>query len=631
MCGISGFFLFKDLKDFNFEKLKKITNTINHRGPDSRGFWYSKQDRIYLGHTRLSILDLSDRGSQPMTSSCGRFVISFNGEIYNFKKISQKLKKEFNIEFANGTDTIVLLEAISRYGLSEALKKIEGMFAFVIWDKKEKKVFLARDRFGEKPLFYYRDKDLIIFGSELKVIKSAYNLNLKISRKASYYYSMLGYIPAPLSIYENVFKVMPSETIEICKYNKIFKKKYFSLNLDNKNEELNFFEFKEKISNSLEDSVKKMMIADVEVGCFLSGGVDSSLIAYLMQKNSKKKIKTFTVGFQEKQYDETSYAKSISEQIGSNHFELKINSSDLFENIESLVEMFDEPFSDSSFIPTFLISKFASKKVKVVLSGDGGDEIFMGYNRYVFAKKIFKIRKIFPNFFRLFLSNFLDIIPKNFFDSLSVPFQKTFGIHGLSHKVQKFSNTLNFNNNSDFYLKLNVFDNEIIKKRSKYEKQIFKNFEKIPLTESVQANDINFYLQNDILVKVDRSSMINSLEVRSPFLDHNLVDQAFTIPSSFKLKNNYSKFILKDLLNDFSPQCKPFRPKMGFAIPIEKWIEEKKIKKKINEIFFESDWNRLGYDNHEIKKKWKNFTKFKTLTPQCIWMYTVAGMWLNKN
>ena len=374
-----------------------------------------------------------------------------------------------------------------------------------------------------------------------------------------------------------------------------------------------------------------MMIADVEVGCFLSGGVDSSLIAYLMQKNSKKKIKTFTVSFNETQYDESSYAKLISEKIGSNHFELKVNSNDLFENIESLVNMFDEPFSDSSFIPTYLISKLASNKVKVVLSGDGGDEVFMGYNRYVFANKVLTFRKIFPSFFRSLVSNFLNIIPKNVFDKLSVPLQKIMGIQGFSHKIQKLSNILNFENNSDFYLKLNVFDNEILKNKNSNEKKIFENFDKMFLTESVQANDIDFYLPNDILVKVDRSSMINSLEVRSPFLSHNLVDEAFKIPYSVKLKDNCPKYILKDILHDVAPKCEPFRPKMGFAIPIERWIEEKKIKKRITEIFYESNWNRLGFKNNEIIKKWENFTKFKTLTPQCIWMYAVAGIWLSKN
>ena len=628
MCGISGFFL-----NFKVDEklLKKITQTIYHRGPDSMGFWFSEDDGVYMGHTRLSILDLSDKGNQPMKSICGRYIISFNGEIYNFKARAKELKKKFGIRFENGTDTIVLLELISRYGLEKALSLIEGMFAFALWDTKKKKLYFARDRFGEKPLFYYKDENKLIFGSELKVIKSMDIIDLKISQKAAFYYSVLGYIPAPFTIYKNVFKVLPSEIIETNQNYLTKKKKYFSLSFNESSEKIDYKSAKDNIKKSLEASVKKMMVADVEVGCFLSGGVDSSLVSLLMQKNSKKKIRTFTVGFDEKEYDESSYAKEIADSIGTNHHQISVNSNDMFEQIESMINIFDEPFADSSFIPTYLISKLASSHVKVVLSGDGGDEMFLGYNRYSFAKKILYLKRKSPESLRLFLSKMLKGIPSNFFDILSQPFQKMLGIHGFSHKIQKVSNILSFDCNSDFYLKLNTLDNDVLKNESLKENNLFDTFEDLSLLSSIQANDIKFYLPNDILVKVDRSSMFNSLEVRSPFLDHLLVQDSFKLPQEFKLKNNTTKYILKDILSDYTNEDFPYRPKMGFAIPIEKWIKSKKFEKKGTEIFYESDWEKLGFASKDIKKKWELFKKYKSTTPQCIWMYIVAGMWLRNN
>ena len=626
MCGVSGYFFFNNKKN-HLESLIDVTNNIVHRGPDHTGFWSSQQDGIYIGHTRLSILDLTEKGNQPMKSICGRYVISYNGEIYNFKNKKNDLKKS-GVKIQNGTDTAVLLELIVQHGLKRAITMIEGMFAFALWDNRLKKLYLVRDRFGEKPLFYFKTNECIIFGSELKIIKNQSLFSLEISKKASFYYSLLGYIPAPFTIYKDVFKVMPSQIIEIDKSKNFDESKYFSFRGIAKDEESNYSSFKNKIKNSLNDSIRKMMIADVEVGCFLSGGVDSSLVAYLMQKNSEKKIRTFSVGFNEKEYDESSYARQISDLIGSNHHQIMVSSIDMLDNLESIVNIFDEPFSDSSFIPTFLISKLASSHVKVVLSGDGGDEIFLGYNRYIFANKILKIKKYFPNFFRTALSMCLKTIPSNFYDSLSKPFQKMFGLQAFSHKVQKVSNILNYENNSDFYLKLNIFDNDLLNSYSKNE-NLFKEYENLPLIDSLQANDIDFYLSNDILVKVDRSSMFSSLEVRSPFLDHKLVETAFEAPLQFKIKENSSKYILKDILSDYTFKKFAFRPKMGFAIPIDRWMRDKKFQRKISEIFYESEWSKLGYDKKKLIKNWEKYKKYKSITPQCIWMYAVAGMWLN--
>ena len=629
MCGITGVFFLKNNKNYSLSSIKEMTISLAHRGPDSYGYWTSEGNDVFFGHRRLSILDLSKSGDQPMTSSCGRYVITFNGEIYNFKELKNDLKKKFNIKFKNNTDTIVLLELISKLGLRKALEKVEGMFAFGLWDKKQKKLFLVRDRFGEKPLFFYKNSNFIAFSSELRSLSKFPLINLNISRKSSYYYSMLGYVPAPLCIYENTFKVMPSEVISFGR--KTIKKTiYYQIPNTKFNTELSYEKCKKELLSTLEESIKKMMIADVEIGCFLSGGIDSSLVALLMQKNSTKKIKTFNVGFNESEYDESKFAKYVSEKIESNHHDIKVNVDDMLEHVENIANIVNEPFSDSSIIPTFLISKLAASKVKVVLSGDGGDEVFMGYNRYSFAKKISKLKEKTPNILRQFIGQGIRLVPSRLYDSLSRPFQKLLGIHGLSHKMSKLSNILEYENNSDFYEKLNIFDNEVLDNKSKYHRNIFDKYQNIDLIDSVQRNDIDFYLPNDILVKVDRASMFNSLEVRSPFLSHSIVNKAFELPIEFKLRNKITKYILKDLLSEFLPKSFVYRPKMGFAIPIERWISHKKFRKTLDNIFYESCWEEFGWKRKKVLKKWLDYKKFGSSTPQCIWLYLMAGLWLNK-
>jgi asparagine synthase (glutamine-hydrolysing) len=629
MCGVAGVVFFNDRHEFKLNNIRKMNDSLNHRGPDSEGFWISSNERVFLAHKRLSIIDLSANGNQPMVSSCGRYVITFNGEIYNFNELLKDLKSKFNINLQNKTDTIVLLELISKFGLDKALNQVEGMFAFGLWDKKEEKLSLVRDRFGEKPLFYYKENNFIVFGSEISIFRTFPKLNFEICPKASFYYSMLGYIPAPMSIYKNIFKIMPAEMIMI-KNAKVYKKKYYTINSFNSSKQLPFSDYKSLIRTSLEESIKKMMVADVEVGCFLSGGVDSSLVALLMQRNTAKKIKTFNVGFYENEYDESDFSRLLAKKISTDHHEIRLKVDDMFEHLEKMVSIIDEPFSDSSIIPTYLVSKLASSKVKVALSGDGGDEVFLGYNRYLFARKISSFKKKSPEFIRKFLGRFLQFIPSNFYDTLSKPFQKTFGIQGFSHKISKLSNILCYDDNADFYMKLNLFDNKILLNDFQKKDSIFNNYQKLTLIDSVQRNDLDFYLPNDILVKVDRASMANSLEVRSPFLNHSLVDQAFSIPNKYKLKMKSTKFILKDLLSEHMSHSFAFRPKMGFAIPIEKWIENEKFKKKIENIFFESDWNLFGLEKKNIINKWLEYKKYKSFTPQCIWMYAMAGLWLNK-
>lgn len=633
MCGISGFHVFGNYKEFDKDaKIKEITDILWHRGPDASGFWNSEKDKIYLGHRRLSILDLSDNGIQPMLSNNGRYVITFNGEIYNFGKLRKELETKFNIRFYNNTDTQVILELVSVFGIRSTLKKLEGMFALAIWDKEKKSLFLTRDRFGEKPLFYYLDNNILVFSSELKSINLFFKSGqLDVNYDSCNYYSVLGYIPAPLTIYKKVYKVMPAEILEI-KGSIVKQEKYWNIDkkIDNKNNN-SFEENLHQVDQLLNDSIKKMMIADVEVGCFLSGGVDSSVIATLMQKNSNKKIKTFTVGFAEKKYNEADFARKIADYIGSDHNEIIVSMDDMIKNIDGIVDQYDEPFSDSSCLPTDLISNFASKKLKVVLSGDGGDEIFLGYNRYLYAKKIKFLSDILSKGKRSSLKKIIDFFPVNLLDYLSSPFQKSFGLHGFSHKMMKLSNIINYETNTDFYKRLSILDNTKLGQFLDGSEKIFSNYNDMNLIESVQRNDIDYYLLNDILTKVDRASMVNSLEVRSPFLDHNLVERVFAMPMTHKMKGNQQKILLKELLGKYLPKKLFIRPKMGFGIPIEEWLKQEKMIKYCDNIFFDINWSSIGYEKKKMAEIWINYKKFRNSPASKIWSYLISGMWINKN
>ncbi len=626
MCGIVGFQNFQKVS-FNCEnKLEEITKTLSHRGPDSYGFWKNNKENIFFGHTRLSIIDLSLNGSQPMVSINGRYVIAFNGEIYNYKIIKKELEKKFHVKFFNETDTTVLLESISNFGLKKTLRIIEGMYAFALFDKKDESTTLVRDRYGEKPLFYYFDEKYFVFASELKAIKKFFNKeNLNIDNNSTKLYSCLGYIPAPLTIYKKTFKVLPAQIVKIKNKKVICKEKYWTIKKDNSSI-IDIHNF-ETTNDLIEKSIKKLMIADVEVGCFLSGGVDSSLVASIMQKNSLKKIKTFTIGFNEKQFDESQYAKKIAKHLGTDHHELIISIDDMISHIENVYEIYDEPFGDSSFLPTNIVSKLASKSVKVVLSGDGGDEVFLGYNRYLFAKKIQRFNRFIPLRVRKLLKYFLINIPSGMIDNLSKPFEKKFGIQGFSHKIQKIANLMNYDDDIDFYKKLNLIDNQNLEFL-----QNFKLFNQLDnLIDSTQLNDINYYLPNDILTKVDRASMNNSLEVRAPFLDFILSDHIFKISNQSKMKNGNLKYILKQNLKRYVPDKLFDRPKMGFAIPLDVWLKKKKIVKLFDEIFHDVEWDKLNMDSISIQKIWNDYKNYKSHTPTIVWNYAMAGIWLKKN
>ncbi len=623
MCGISGFFTQNNSLSKNKFKLKRMTLKLNHRGPDSMGLWMEENNGIYLGHTRLSIIDLTKKGDQPMVSKNGRYVIVFNGEIYNFRKLRSYIIRKTSLKFSNKTDTVVLLELINILGIKKALRLVQGMYSIGVWDKKTKNLFLARDKFGEKPLFYFLDSKQFIFASELKSIKSYFEpKQLKIDENTVKLYNSLGYIPAPRSIFKNTFKVMPNQIITFNSGKIIDKSVIYKENENNCDYE--------QLESKIEESVKKMMIADVEIGCFLSGGIDSSLVASMMQKNSLKRVKTYSIGFHENEYDESIYSKKIANYLNTDHHEIKLSVNDLIDNIYKIPEIFDEPFGDSSCLPTEIICKYASKDLKVVLSGDGADEIFLGYNRYLFGQKIRNLNQSIPLIIRRYLSLILETVPNKVYDYVSSPLKKNFGLQGFTHKMEKIRKILEFNSNADFYKKLNIIDNEMLEFLNN-ENDIFQESNKLNFIESIQHNDINYYLPNDILVKVDRCSMHHSLEVRAPFLDLNLTDVVSNISVKEKLKNNNLKSIPKRILKKYIPKKLFDRPKMGFGIPIDKWLDNNKTSRIFDEIFYETEWSKVYIDKSSVVRKWESYKKFKNFIPALIWNYAIIGLWVRNN
>ncbi|MBI2651621.1 asparagine synthase (glutamine-hydrolyzing) [Candidatus Woesearchaeota archaeon] len=548
MCGIAGF----NWSDKSL--IKSMTDSLILRGPNDSGFYVDKE--VSIGSRRLSIIDLSKKGKQPISNEDGTKWIVFNGEIYNFLELKNELQKKGH-RFRSDTDTEVIVHSYEEYG-EKCVEKFNGMFAFAIWDSKKKELFIARDRLGVKPLFYCKNEKKFIFASEIKAIFRA-NIKKTIDEEALYFYLKYGYTPKDKSIFKDIFKLEPGCTLTLSKAIKI--KRYWKADFSQKiakNEEF----FVSKIREYLDSSVKKRLIADVPVGAFLSGGLDSSAIVAYISKY-KKDLKTFSVGFDYEQYNESKYAKIVSEKFETEHHEVYFSSNDAIKQIPFLVRYYDEPFADPSMIPTYMVSKVARKYVTVSLSGDGGDESFLGYNRYLYYKYISLQDKI-PKAISKYML-------KPLFSSLSHLSDK-----GVFHKAKQY---LHFNELPDYerYSRLrSTFSQENEKNLfngnydfSLYYKPyfVYRNY-----LDNLSNADINTYLADDILTKLDRASMSVSLEARVPFLDYKFIEFSSKIPASLKLRGKETKYILKKSLMGILPKNIIYRKKQGFAFPLDIYL-----------------------------------------------------------
>ncbi len=578
MCGIIGFIDYH--KNSNKSLLDRMRDTITYRGPDSAGsaFFEREHFSLGLGHRRLSILDLSELGNQPMSHE--HLTIIHNGEVYNFEEIKTELSA-MGYDFISHTDTEVILKAFHAWGVA-CVEKFRGMFAFAIYDSAEEKLFLFRDRAGVKPLYYYYQEGLFLFGSELKSFYEHPHFAKKIDPKALPFYFRFGYIPAPLTIFEETCKLRPGHYLEYdLRENHYEEKAYWCVEEHYLSPKLEMSEEKalEKLETILSDAFGLRMIADVPVGVFLSGGVDSTLVTALLQKASKTPLKTFTIGFEEKGYNEAEFAKEIAEYLGTDHTELYCTTQDMLEVIRELPYMYDEPFGDSSAIPTLLVSRLAKEKVSVVLSGDGGDEAFAGYSKYFALEKMAAL----PG---SGLKKDLLKVVTNLLGESVVAKMNSFLPAGLRQKnikdkYQKFKNAIESEDFAQMFINASSYvDHRTLQKVLKNSAidfsgtgfDIFAKVDALSPLEQMMVVDYKTFMVDDVLTKVDRASMAVSIEAREPLLDHKIIEFAARVPLPVKYKNGTGKYLLKQILYKHLPKKLIERPKSGFQIPLEEWL-----------------------------------------------------------
>ena len=577
-----------------------------HRGPDAGGNYFSKDGSITLGHRRLSIFDLSENGAQPMVSHSGRFVISYNGEIYNYKKIARRLLEEKKVTAFRGTsDTEVLLEAFEAYGVGEAISLCKGMFAIALYDKKEQTLYLIRDRIGEKPLYYGIVGDGFAFASDIGSIAVLEGFKNPINRAVLDLYFIHGYIPAPYSIYENIYKL---EAGAILKVKLPFRgmdgtemTRYWSVKETAKKGQENIFQGSEKeaadeLERLLKASITEQMAADVPVGAFLSAGIDSSTVVALMQSLHKGKVKSFTIGMEEKDYNEAVYAKEIARHLGTDHTELYITEEDAKGVIPRLSGMFGEPFADSSQIPTYLVSRMTREHVTVSLSGDGGDELFCGYTSYFSVERIWNKMKNIPYFIRKPCSELVIHSP--------LARKPVYRIKGKLLGAKGPSDLYICSYETDPLTKqISLDTKECSYKYSEYDPKFLKE-----TNHNIMLMDMLMYHPDDILVKVDRAAMAVSLETRVPMLDKDVVEFAWTLPVEYEREGTMGKKVLRDVLYRYVPKEMMERPKKGFSIPIEKWLRQPGLREWAESLIDRKTLAHQGILNADVVWKiWEDF------------------------
>lgn len=593
MCGICGYY--SKSSRFVPEDLKLMQDCLAHRGPDAEGQFV--EGGFALGHRRLSIIDLSEKANQPMISDDSRYVIVYNGEIYNFKEIAAKVFSASNRRFPDTSDTKVILEAFAAWGV-KAIDSFNGMFIMVVYDRNEQNLTIIRDRIGIKPLFYHFDGENFIFASELKALVKVLGSKqtLTFNKTAINQYLHLGYIPEPLTIYEGIYKfpsgnyaVFKNNTIEFNPYWEMSKKISPDVMIDER-------EAKRKLKELLISSVQYRMISDVPFGTFLSGGIDSSLVTAVAQSVSKKSVKTFSIGFKDAKYDESKFAKKVAKHLKTNHHEFIVTEKDVIDLIPELLDVYDEPYADSSAFPTMMVSKMAKKHVTMTLSGDGGDELFMGYGAYQWARRLHKLS------IRMFKK------PIHFLLSHSSKDVNRRAAHLFKYQDFKEIQSHIFSQEQYFFRKDEV---QLLLQPNFYQNYSLANYNggeirKFTPEEKQALFDLQYYLKDDLLVKVDRASMHYSLETRVPLLDYRIAEFAVNLSPQLKLKNGDAKYLLKQVLYDYVPQRFFERPKWGFSIPLARWLKND-LSYLISDYLNPTIIGQYGMVNeayvHEIKEK----------------------------
>lgn len=610
MCGIAGIYHPNGAQQ---KTLKQMSDAISHRGPDAEGFFVDGE--FGLAHRRLSIIDLSSAANQPMQSICKRYWMVFNGEVYNFREIA----KDLEVKLKTTGDTEVILEAFAKWG-PKMVDRLNGMFTISILDTQEKKIYLFRDRLGIKPLFIYRKNGIMAYASELKAISAVPEFDLTVNRSAIPYFLHLGYIPEPLSIYSEVEK-FPAGCWAVFDGNQLKVERYWSASEKiTTNVISNVAEAKEQLSQLLEASVSRRLMSDVPFGTFLSGGIDSSLVTALAQKSTSEKLKTFSIGFDDAKHDESSFARQVSEHLDTEHFEYRVTEKDALELVSEILPQFDEPYADSSAIPTMLVSKMARQEVTMTLSGDGGDELFHGYGMYAWANR---------------LDNPLI---KAFHSPIS-------SILALGEdRYKRIAKVFDYSNPDQIHS--HVFSQEQYMFSAKEINELMvdssnSDYALLTLSSSLSRNlnpaerqalfDIDFYLKDDLLTKVDRASMRYSLEARVPILDYTVVEFALNLDPKLKVKDGNAKYLLKQVLYDHAPKEIFDRPKWGFSIPLDKWLKTD-LSYLVDEFLNEKSVNEVGIlrwsEVNSILAKWRSGQNHLY---NRIWLMVLLHKWFTDN
>jgi asparagine synthase (glutamine-hydrolysing) len=645
MCGISGYFrgTFHRKQDQS-SVLHRMSTAISYRGPDDSGEWSHSESMIALAHRRLSILDVSAAGHQPMMSASGRYVITYNGEIYNHLE----LRKSFTeLSWHGNSDTETILACIEYFGLEETLKKCTGMFAFALWDRELKCLTLARDRMGEKPLYFGWQGRTFMFASELKALKAHPDFKGNINLNSVSLFLQYGYINAPHSIYTAINKLLPGTFVTLNEHTAVGSlpepRSYWSLKDIGQKSRLEkpdgtIASATDELEAHLLKAVKGQMLSDVPLGAFLSGGIDSSLVVSLMQKLSTKPIKTFAIGFNEKGYNEAHFAKKVAEHLGTDHTEFYVSENDAMSVIPKLSTIYDEPFGDSSAIPTILVSTLAKKSVSVSLSGDGGDELFCGYSRYFTGDRNWRQLNRVPlplKNFTAVIAKFLSSYPMNqsseFFGKLIARQEG----HSVAERLKTLAGVLRYHTQEEYYRnQMCLWRDPVVidSGEVEYKHWMFAedcSSQPMNFFDYAMRVDMQTYLPGDILTKVDRAGMSVSLESRIPFLDHNVVEFALNLPLEYKVLDGKGKFILRKILNRYIPNELVERKKMGFGVPVDYWIRGA-FKEWAEDLLSESRLKYQGLLDHKlVRERLRQHTAMEHNWKDSLWCVLMLQQWFD--
>jgi asparagine synthase (glutamine-hydrolysing) len=647
MCGIAGLWLGagSSLRDKE-SVLRAVTDAQVHRGPDGAGYWWDPTNRVGLGHRRLAIVDLTPTGHQPMASHSRRFTMTFNGEIYNFRALRGELVGQGH-RFVGESDTEVMLAAFEQWGVRKSIERFNGMFAFAVFDAREQTLTLGRDRLGKKPLYFTQQQDVLAFSSELKALRRVPGLRFELDYDALASFLRFAYVPTPWTVFRNVRKLDAGATIEFRRdvagtlveslghywaAEQVFQRGSARPFRGDYREALN------ELDHLLRDAVALRMIADVPLGAFLSGGIDSSAVVALMQAQSTARVKTFAIGFFEDAYNEAQHAKGVAEHLGTDHTELYVTPAEAREVIPLLPTVFDEPFADSSQIPTYLVSKLARQHVTVALSGDGGDELLCGYNRYFLWEPVWRVLGRVPLGARAAAGRALAWLSPNAVDRMVAGIQflsrRKMLASVTSDRVRKFAGLLAARNPDELFLRMLTHwsaEQRTLRTGAEYAEPV-QEFASYPASlgfaTRMQLHDVRHYLPDDILVKVDRASMAVSLEARAPLLDYRLMEFAATLPHAFKAKDGIGKLLLKDMLYQYVPRELLERPKTGFGVPIDSWLRgplREWAEDLISECALERD---QIFVTGVVRKAWQDHLDSRAHLHYGLWTILMFQAWL---